>query len=348
VHGYILVENQKMSKSKGNAIDPAELATTYGVDQVRYYLLRQLPITQDGSFTFQDLTDRINADLANSLGNLLNRSISLAHKYDLHTVAAPANWSAGAEQLRQKCAALFTVYQEYMDNGMFHQALAELWRFIGDVNAYFHATQPWKVVANDRALFEQIIAATCHALRSIGLMLWPIMPKKMEALLSAIGMPVAIGTPHAQELEQQLWNKTFTLTATEPLFTRIEGMEQTSVQPQVVAPHIDENQIGIEDFAKVELLAATITACEPVEGSKKLLKLQVDFGAKGMRQILSGVAEWFKPEDVIGKQVVFVANLKPRKMMGFDSQGMMLTAKDANGMRLISPAGAVENGTRLS
>ncbi|MBM3886572.1 methionine--tRNA ligase subunit beta, partial [Candidatus Dependentiae bacterium] len=106
--------------------------------------------------------------------------------------------------------------------------------------------------------------------------------------------------------------------------------------------------IGIEDFAKVELLAATITACEPVEGSKKLLKLQVDFGAIGMRQILSGVAEWFRPEELIGKQAIFVANLKPRKMMGLDSQGMMLTAKDADSMRIISPTSLVQNGTRLS
>lgn len=347
VHGYILVNNDKMSKSKGNAIDPADLAATYGVDQVRYYLLRQMPITQDGSFTFQDLTERINADLANSLGNLLNRTIALAHKYDLHTVTPPVVWGVQAEQLRTKCLEVFHTYQANLDNGLFHMALADLWRFIADVNAYFHAMQPWKVVATDKEIFVQIVAATTHALRAIGLMLWPVMPKKMETLLQAIGMPLKIGALHEEELSKQIWNKTFILTASAPLFIRIENMEQP-VQP-VIAPQVAEDQhIGIEDFVKVELLAATIRACEPVEGSKKLLKLQVDFGPHGMRQILSGISEGFKPEDLIGKQAVFVANLKPRKMMGLDSQGMLLIAKDANGMRIVSPTGVVENGTRLS
>ncbi|MBM3886925.1 methionine--tRNA ligase, partial [Candidatus Dependentiae bacterium] len=236
VHGYILVDNQKMSKSKGNAIDPAELADAYGIDQVRYYLLRQMPITQDGSFSFQDLTEHINADLANSLGNLLNRSISLASKFDLSIVTSADNWLPQAEQLRLKCIDVFHAYKTNMDNGMLHIALAEVWRLIGEVNAYFHATEPWKVAVTDKALFEQIISATCHSLRAIGLMLWPIMPKKMDVLLHAIGMPLFLGLDHEEELCNQYWNKTFTLTSSGPLFTRIEPMDQP-VQP-VVAPQV--------------------------------------------------------------------------------------------------------------
>ena len=351
VHGYILVDNQKMSKSKGNAIDPADLAATYGVDQIRYYLLRQMPITQDGSFTFQDLTEHINADLANSLGNLLNRTIALAHKYGLHQVKAPVEWDEGAESLRLKCREAFRLYRDNMEQGMFHVALAELWRFISEVNAYFHATEPWKIAAVDKERFAMIISAACHALRTIGLLLWPIMPKKMEALLQAVGTPFQAGFGYEEELSKQHWNKEFMLTVTAPLFTRIEFMENTQPAPvqeqaQVAAPQ--EALIDIEDFAKVKLMVGTITACEAVAGSKKLLKLQVDFGSHGSRQILSGVAEWFKPEDIITKQVIFVTNLKPRKMMGLDSQGMMLTAKDGNGMRLLTPTGQVENGTCLS
>lgn len=360
VHGYILVDNQKMSKSKGNAVDPVDLAETYGIDQVRYYLLRQMPITQDGSFTFRDLTEHINADLANSLGNLLNRTIALAHKYDLGTVPAMSSWSLAAQELQNKLRDVFKLYNDNMNNGMFHIALADLWRFIGDVNAYFHTTEPWKVAAHDKALFSQIIAASCHSLRAIGLMLWPIMPHKMEQLLIALGTPLELGQAYEQELSTQNWNRSFSLTASGPLFTRIEIMEheqqtpapditQNSATTTPVTAPVQEQLIEIDDFAKVKLVAATITACEPVAGSKKLLKLQVDFGKTGTRQILSGVAEWFKPEDMVGKQVIFVANLKPRKMMGLDSQGMMLTARDdKGGMQLVTPAQPVENGTCLS
>ena len=349
VHGYILVDNQKMSKSKGNAIDPGDLAATYGVDQIRYYLLRQMPITQDGSFTFQDLTEHVNADLANSLGNLLNRTIALAHKYDLKTIAPAAEWDQAAVRLRLKSIEAFRSYRDSMDQGMFHIALADLWRFIGEVNAYFHATEPWKVVAKDREVFVQIISVSCHALRAIGLMLWPIMPKKMEELLVALGTPFELGVAYEPELTKENWDTTFTLTMSGPLFTRIERMENSQpVQPQV--PEVQQEAlVDIEDFLKVKLVAATITAAEAVEGSKKLLKLQVDFGSQGSRQVLSGIAEWFKPEDVIGKQVLFVANLKPRKMMGLESQGMLLTAKDGKGgVFLVSTNGIVENGTCLS
>lgn len=351
VHGYILVDNQKMSKSKGNAIDPGELAQTYGVDQVRYYLLRQMAISQDGSFSLQDLTEHVNADLANSLGNLLNRTIALAHKYDLKIVAPPSSWDAQEESLRLKCREAFRSYRDSMEHGMFHIALADLWRFIGEVNAYFHATEPWKVAARDKQRFSMIIAAACHALESIGLMLWPIMPKKMTALLEALGRPFKPGFGYEGLLSHQTWNKEFALTQIAPLFTRIELVEekQPLQEAQVIAPAPEETLIDIEDFAKIKLMAATITACEPVSGSSKLLKLQVDFGTRGIRQILSGVAQWFKPEDMLGKQVIFVANLKPRKMMGLESQGMLLTARDASGsLKLISPQAAVDNGTVLS
>jgi methionyl-tRNA synthetase len=291
---------------------------------------------------------------------LLNRTVALAHKYDLATVPAMSAWSPAAQELQSKLRYAFKQYNDSMNNGMFHIALAELWRFIGDVNAYFHTTEPWKVVAHDKVLFTQIIAASCHSLRAIGLMLWPIMPHKMEQLFIALGTPLELGQAYEQELSTQNWNRSFLLTASGPLFTRIEIMEneqqapaadinQNSVASTPVPAPVQEQLIEIDDFAKVKLVAGTIAACEPVAGSKKLLKLQVDFGSTGARQILSGVAEWFKPEDMIGKQVIFVSNLKPRKMMGLDSQGMMLTARDGKGgMQLITPAHPVENGTCLS
>ncbi len=350
VHGYILVENEKMSKSKGNAVDPAELAQTYGVDQVRYYLMRQLSIAQDGSFGYRDLAEHINADLANSLGNLLNRTSMLAHKFNLKTVKPAEVWEARSALLREKGQETFRSYEESLNNGMIHLALTDLWRFIADVNAYFHAMEPWKVGATNKELFEEIISATCHALWIIGVMAWPVMPVKMEELLRGIGMPLKLGAAYEAELRKPVWNKTFELSTSVPLFTRIEMEEKLPVDAakKVGVEEQQAPQLTIEEFAKVELLAGTITACDPVPGSSKLYRLQVDFGAHGARQILSGVAEWFKVEDLVEKQAVFVANLKPRKMMGFDSNGMLLTVKDGATMRLISPAGLVKNGLRLS
>jgi len=356
VHGYILIGDQKMSKSLGNVVDPELLATWYGVEPVRYYLLRQMPITQDGHFDLKDLEDRIEADLANSLGNLLNRMLTLSLNNGLDGVKPPIAWEAASAGLREKCSETVRIYCDEMEKYYFHTALAQVWKFIAEVNAYFHSQQPWVLAKQNKELFAEVISATAHSLNAIAFMLWPVMPKKMEAMLAALGRNFELDKNYEEMLRENVWGMFFKLTKIDPLFIKpvshvekSEMSEQPSVGQAEVPAIVQSPEIGIEDFAKVEMVVGTILACEPVKGSDKLYRLQIDLGPLGKRQIFSGVAKYFTVEELIGKQGVFVVNLKPRKMMGEMSQGMMLAAKDDKGvLRILTVGQPVENGAKVS
>jgi len=358
VHGYVLIDEKKMSKSLGNAVDPHQLADWYGAESVRYYLVRQMAVTQDGHFSLKDLEERIGADLSNNLGNLLNRTLTLALNNGLEKVAPVKTLEASSAALKEKCEEAFRSYWEGMNHSQYHIALADLWTFVSQVNAFFHEQKPWAVAKENKELFAEIISSVCHSLYSIALMLWPIMPKKMEELLSCLGHEFDKTKNYDEALRKNLWNKTFVLKKTDkPLFPRheshvvVDEVEQESgkeSKKQAKASKTPE-PISIKDVAKVELLVGTITSCEPLSGSDKLYKMSVDLGKRGVRTILAGVAKFFKPEDLIGKQGVVVANLAPRKMMGTESQGMMLFAKDDQGnFEMVTVAKGIENGTRLS
>lgn len=354
VHGYILVDNDKMSKSVGNAVDLNLLGTTYGTDQIRYYLMRQMAITHDGSFSLEDLETHLNAELANNLGNLLNRTVSLALSNKVLKVKAPSHWSHASMHLFHNAEETYRAYWDAMSHGMIHVALAHLWKFISSVNAFFHEQKPWVTVKHDREQFEETISATCHSLYMIGVLLSPVMPIKARELLAALGKTIDAALNYdTQFRSDDCWNRTFTLEHTpKPLFARIEPAVATApdvppaTTPQAVSGHQDA--INIEDVTKVHLVVGTIRSCEPVTGSDKLYKMQVDLGEYGQRQILAGVAKVCPASDLIGKQGVYVANLKPRKLMGLESQGMMLFAEDEQGMMRMTTVGyPVKNGTRL-
>lgn len=347
VHGWFKVGSQKMSKSLGNVIDPAGLFEAYGAEPVRYYLMKQLAITHDGEFSIEDLEQKISSDLADDLGNLLNRMVMLAQKHHLEQVNSPREWSAPAIKLQEESVALLKDFQLHMDEFMFHLALARLWKFISQVNAYFHSQEPWKLAKQNPAQFTEVISATAHSLRIIALLLWPVMPEKMEQLLASLGIRFDIKNPEFKKLLLNEWNQNFMLTKIETLFTKPEVKEEVPAPAQEIAQP-KEDAITIEEFGKVHLLVGTIEQCEEIAQSDKLYKLQVNFGSTGTRQILSGVRKYFKIEDLVGKQGVFVTNLLPRKMVGLESQGMMLTAKNAEGkVCLVNPAEPVPNGTRL-
>lgn len=346
VHGWIKVNEQKMSKSLGNVVDPMVLQKTYGVDPVRYYLMRYIPVNQDGDFSIESLERAIEKDLANDLGNLLNRMLILAEKNGMNTIQPSTIWAESAVDLRDESLNTITDVLNHMEDCMFHMALARLWKFIHQVNVYFHENEPWKLAQSDPKLFEQVLSATCHSLRIIGLLLWSIMPKKMEALLMSLGVSVDLHGSIMQELESNGWHQKFVLLKTPALFNK---PETEKIMEQPVTP-VQEQQtyITIEDLIKVELVVGTIEQCEVVEQSDKLLKMQVDLGDKGKRQILAGIRQSYAPDELIARQGLFVINLKPRKMAGLESQGMMLIAKDATGKtQLMSPAQLVPNGTRL-
>lgn len=340
VHGWLKVNNQKMSKSLGNVVDPQALLDVYGADAVRYYLVRHMAITQDAEFSTIDLEQRISSDLANDLGNLLQRTVTLAHKHSLFEVHPPQVWGVHEITLRDSFWTVLERFSEDMEEGYFSRALGHLWRFIHEVNAYFHAAEPWKIA--DPARFEEVLSATCHSLAAIGILLLPVMPGSMETLLKSLGVSLEGKADMITELTDNPWNKTFMLTKIPALFQKFEP----STPVQLEEPPLPT--ITIDEFAKVTLLVGTITDCTEVTGSDKLLKLQVDFGSSGTRQVLSGVKKHFTPAELTGKQAVFVYNLAPRKMMGLESQGMLLTAENEQGtLKIITPAGPVANGTRL-
>ncbi|MCF7799705.1 methionine--tRNA ligase [Candidatus Babeliales bacterium] len=358
VHGYILSNGNKMSKSLGNVMDPEKLAQMYGVEPVRYYLIRQMSINQDGNFILSELENHVASDLANGLGNLLNRTLTLALNNNLQKLKAPDAFNTETLALREKCEEAFRSFWDQMNHYSYHVALADLWTFIGHVNAYFHRMEPWVAAKKDKDLFYEIIYASCCSLYTIGVLLWPIMPGKMQELLKSLGHDFDLKNNYEQELRDNKWTKNFILTKIEPLFTRPENFSKKLEKPISESKEVVSNDtktelscdiIDINDFAKVYLIVGTILSCESVSGSDKLYKLQVDLGKMGIRQILSGIAKFFKPEDLVNKQGVYVTNLAPRKMMGYESNGMMLFAKDEIGnMKMVTVSGFVENGTRLS
>ncbi|HSW76311.1 MAG TPA: methionine--tRNA ligase [Candidatus Saccharimonadales bacterium] len=342
VHGWIKVGDQKMSKSLGNAIDPRNLAHEYGVDQIRYYLTRKMAITQDSEFSIADIEQSINSELADDLGNLLNRCATLAEKYGYRSIQGAASWSSESKKLQEQCNKMIQESLALIEQGFFYRAVNHVWEFINHVNSYFHALQPWKLAISDFAKFQETIAATVYSLRVIGIMLWPVMPQKMEMLLESIGYELPTDRSMIHALENTAWNDVLTIKKIETLFKKYEKPMEEKINP--AASQVDDMHYAtIEDFVKIDLRVGTILACEIVEKSDKLLKLQVDFGDFGQRQILSGMRKYFSPQDLIGKQAVFVVNFKPRMMMGMPSQGMMLTADGA----LITVSSNIANGAQI-
>ncbi|MBU4269410.1 methionine--tRNA ligase, partial [Candidatus Dependentiae bacterium] len=265
VHGYILTDGAKMSKSMGNAADPVELAKLYGVEQIRYYLLRQMPINQDGHFEIKDLENRIASDLANNLGNLLNRTLTLALNNNLTQVMAPDVLEAKTIALKTRCEEAFRIFSDEMNHYNFHVALSELWKFISDVNAFFHDQKPWALVKQDKELFAEVIYAVLHSLYSIGILLWPVMPKKMEELLTSIGHNFDLNNNYEIDLRSNIWNKKFVLKKLDgQLFIRPEGTVDTNKADLLKKEetNVVDDFITIDDFAKVKLVVGTILECE--------------------------------------------------------------------------------------
>jgi len=350
VHGWITINTQKMSKSLGNSIDPVELAQKYGADPVRYYLMRHLAVNQDSDFSIADLEQRITSDLANDLGNLLQRMVSFADQYGLHQIAPSKIWAQPALDLRDEALTMVEEYTQLMNECQFHHAVARVWKFINHVNAYFHTQEPWKMIKHNPDMVREVLSATCHGLAAISVVLSPIMPEKMDALRKSLGYQFVPGTDSFESLPLQTWHVSFQLTKIPSLFQKHEPIKESSVKPElkpeVVSPAA--SYISIDDVLKVELRVGTIMIATIVPQSEKLIRMEVDFGTHGKRQILAGIRASYQPEELIGKQTVFIFNLKPRAMMGMESQGMLLVAEGENGKVHITEIGArVENGMRL-
>ena len=333
-HGWWTVNGQKMSKSLQNAVEPNQLIDQFGVDVIRYFLLREVPFGQDGDFSHKALIGRLNSDLANNLGNLLNRTVNMMEKYFAGVVPTPATNGPEDKALTEKSGEVIAEVRILYNELAYNKILQKIWELVDTTNQYIVKTGPWNLAKTDegKEQLKTVMYNCAESLRVLGILLNPFMPQSTESMMKQLGVETPIEEQGMSSINDWGGLKPGSqMQKAKQLFPRIEDKQAAKILTELSSPKEEKkdngNQITIDEFMKVELRTGKVLEAEKVKKSKKLIQLKVDIGTE-TRQVLAGISESYEPEDLVGRTVIIVANLKPAKLMGIESQGMVLAASN--------------------
>ena len=356
-HPWLLSGNDKMSKSKGNVIYADDLCNRFGVDAIRYYLLSEMPHAQDGTITYETIIERFNSDLANTLGNLVNRTVAMNNKYFDGVIQAPTAAEETDEDLKATALGTLSNVAKLLDTYKVSDAISLVFDLAKRCNKYIDETMPWALAKDEekKARLGTVLYNLLESIRFVAVLLKPFMPETSDKILEQIGTDVNTLESLDSFGAIKAGDKVGVAT---PLFSRLD-VEKTLAEIEASLPDLNEEkeeekeieglaEIVYDDFAKVELRVAEVTDCQPIKRAKKLLQLTLNDGTKTPRTIASGIAKWYSPEDLIGKKVIIVANLAPRTLCGVESHGMLLAGEVSEEDVKVAFVEGMPAGTQLS